>query len=148
MAAREGRREPLKSRPYSSWQKRWPIHPRMDFDRIVPLPAPFDKALPHSPFNPMLGPLHEDYQDSAIQLQTRHKNSPLWIYVVTAEDLAISKLGRFGEQDRQDILTLLRKNCMTVDSFYTKASEAINYYVGNTSVATGNLEHVIRLYRE
>ena len=50
----------------------------------------------------------------------------LWIYVVTAEDLAISKLGRFGEQDRQGILTLLRKNCLTVDNFYTRASEAIN----------------------
>lgn len=98
-------------------------------------------------FTPMLGPLHENYVDDAIQLQTRFKDSPLWIYVVTAEDLAVSKLGRYSERDRDDILTLLRKNKMTLESFEKRASEALSYYVGNASVAKSHLRQVINLYK-
>lgn len=97
-------------------------------------------------FTPMLGPLHEDYVEDAIQLQTRFKDSPLWIYVVTPEDLAVSKLGRYSERDREDILTLLRKNKMTLSSFEKRANDAISYYVGNASVVKSHLRQVISLY--
>lgn len=99
-------------------------------------------------FTPLLGPLHEDYQEDAIQLQKQITDSPLWIYVVTAEDLAVSKLGRFGEQDIKDILTLLNMKKMTLESFYERASEAISYFVGNTTRTKGNLEHIVRLYNK
>lgn len=99
-----------------------------------------------SNFTPMLGPLHEDYTEDAIQLQTRFKDSPLWIYVVTPEDLAVSKLGRYSERDRDDILTLLRRNKMTLDSFENRAAEAISYYVGNASVVKSHLRQVISMY--
>jgi len=104
-------------------------------------------SLDHN-FTPMLGPLHENYADDAIQLQTRFKDSPLWLYVVTAEDLAITKLGRYSERDRSDILTLLKKNKMNVDFFEKRATEAINYYVGNTSVAMSHLRQVVKMYKE
>jgi len=104
-------------------------------------------SLDHN-FTPMLGPLHEDYADDAIQLQTRFKDSPLWLYVVTAEDLAISKLGRYSERDRSDILMLLNKKKMNVDFFEQRATEAINYYVGNTSVAMSHLRQVVKMYKD
>ena len=97
-------------------------------------------------FTPMLGPLHEDYQDDDIRLQNRSCDSPLWTYVVTPEDLAVSKLGRFGAQDIDDILTLLSMKKMTLDGFYKRATDAIDYYVGNKTTATGNLNHIVRLY--
>ena len=99
-------------------------------------------------FTPMLGPLHEDYQDDAIQLQKRFHDSPLWLYIVTAEDLAVSKLGRYGERDIQDILILLKMQKMTVDSFRKRAESAIDYYVGDHRAVTGHLNHVLRLYSD
>ena len=99
-------------------------------------------------FTPMLGPLHEDYQDDAIRLQSESYDSPLWTYVVTPEDLAVSKLGRFGAQDIDDILTLLRMKKMTLDGFYKRATEAIDYYACNKTTATGSLNHIVRLYNQ
>jgi hypothetical protein len=74
------------------------------------------------------------------------KRLPLWIYVVTPEDLAVSKLGRYSERDRDDILTLLRKNKMTLESFENRASEAISYFVGNASVVKSHLRQIIGMY--
>jgi len=99
-------------------------------------------------FTPMLGPVHEDYQEDAIQLQPRASHSPLWIYIVTSEDLAVSKLGRYGHQDREDILTLLKLGRITVDGFYDRAKEALKYYVGDCSATTGCLNHVIKLHKQ
>jgi hypothetical protein len=100
-----------------------------------------------SKFNTMLGPLHENYQTDAIQLQRKLSDSPLWIYVVTPEDLATSKLGRYSERDRDDILTLLQLKKMSVDSFYKRATEAIDYYVGNKTAVTNSLIQVINMYK-
>lgn len=99
-------------------------------------------------FTPTLGPLHEDYQEDAIRLQRNQADSPLWIYVVTPEDLAVSKLGRYSHQDREDILTLLRLKRMSPEAFQERATEAIKYYVGNTSAATGHLKQVMSMYHQ
>lgn len=88
-------------------------------------------------FTTMLGPLHEDYQEDAIPLQRDEAASPLWIYVVTPEDLAVSKLGRFGDGDREDILTLLRMRKMTVESFTKRAKEAISLLCGKSRNCDG-----------
>lgn len=95
-------------------------------------------------FTPTLGPLHEDYQDDAIQIATRMKPSPLWLYVVTPADLAVSKLGRFGERDIEDILTLIRLGKLTIDDFLERAREAAKYYVGNPATINSHIEHIKR----
>ncbi len=93
-------------------------------------------------FTPTLGPLHEDYQDDAIQIATRMRPSPLWLYVVTPADLAVSKLGRFGSQDIEDILTLIKLRKLSMDEFANRAYEASEYYVGNASTIKSNINHV------
>ncbi len=91
-------------------------------------------------FSPALGPLHEDYQDDAIQIATRMRPSPLWLYVVTPADLSVSKLGRFG--DRDDILTLIRLRKLSMDEFLKRAEKTTIYYVGNTSTIRGNINYI------
>ncbi|WP_444925426.1 DUF6036 family nucleotidyltransferase [Microbulbifer sp. TRSA002] len=95
-------------------------------------------------FTPTLGPLHEDYQEDAIQLATRMRPSPLWLYVVTPADLAVSKLGRFGEQDIEDILTLIRLKKLSINEFLKRANEAADYYVGNTTTIKGSIDYIHR----
>ena len=95
-------------------------------------------------FTPVLGPLHEDYQEDAIKIATRMPHSPLLLYVVTPADLAVSKLGRFGERDIEDILTLIKLRKLTIDEFLLRATEAVKYYVGNTSTVGSNIGHIQR----
>ena len=96
-------------------------------------------------FSPVLGPLHEDYQQNAISLNAR-ETSPLQVFVVEKVDLAISKLGRFGDQDIADIHTLFDHG-LCIEHFRSKAREAIDYAVGNRDKLTGNLDQVINLYK-
>ena len=95
-------------------------------------------------FTPTLGPLHEDYQDDAIQISTAMRPSPLWLYVVTPADLAVSKLGRFGGKDEEDILTLIKLKKLTIEDFVKRAKEAADYYVGNSMSVRGNIDFIQR----
>ena len=95
-------------------------------------------------FSPTLGPLHENYQDDAIQIETRMRPSPLWFYVVSPADLAVSKLGRFGDRDIEDILTLIKLKKLSIDDFLDRASEAAEYYVGSESTIKSYINYIQR----
>jgi hypothetical protein len=97
-------------------------------------------------FSPTLAPLHEDYQEDAIWLNHYEKDSPLYIYLVQKIDLAISKLGRFGDQDIEDIHTLFDHG-LDIEEFRKRATEAIKYAVAPEARLTGNLNQVINLYK-
>ncbi|MEQ5801247.1 DUF6036 family nucleotidyltransferase [Halomonas sp. H10-9-1] len=60
-------------------------------------------------FNTTLAPLHEDYEDRVLRLVTQSNIPNVEVYVASALDVAISKLGRFGERDQHDIQVLLSK---------------------------------------
>ncbi len=92
-----------------------------------------------SNFNPTLGPLHEDYFEDAILL-TPDKDDILWVYLASADDLAVSKLGRFAEHDRNDIKALAKKGRISVESLRDRAEEAFDYYVGNVDSARTSLD--------
>lgn len=99
-----------------------------------------------SNFNTTLGPLHEDYEDRIIRLVTQSNIPNVEVYIASAIDVAISKLGRFGDRDQQDIQSLLKLPYVDIDEFERLAQEAINYYVGNQSQISGNLKVVLDEY--
>ena len=69
------------------------------------------------------------------------------VYVAGPIDVAISKLGRFGDRDQQDIQALLGLPLVDIDEFERLAREAISYYVGNPVPVLGNLESSLRDYQ-
>lgn len=82
-------------------------------------------------FSTTLGPLHVDYQDRAVELEPDIKpRSALKVWLPHPLDIAISKLGRLGPSDVEDILLLIRDSTGTWDEFERLASEAAQYYVG------------------
>ena len=97
-------------------------------------------------FNPTLAPLHELYQEEAIRLNPNEDSSPLEVYVVQKVDLAISKLGRYGDQDIDDIHTLFSHG-LDIEEFRKRALEASKYYVGNVSTLISHIEHVINTFK-
>ncbi len=94
-------------------------------------------------FNTTLAPLHEDYEDRVIRLMTASEIPNVEVYVASAIDVAISKLGRFGDRDQHDIQSLLKLPHVDIDKFERLAREAISYYVGDETRILGNLNVVL-----
>lgn len=99
-------------------------------------------------FNTTLGPLHEDYEDRVIRLRVQSVVPNVEVYVASPIDVAISKLGRFGDIDQKDIQALLRLPVVNVKEFERLAREAIGYYVGNKVPVLGNLEEALKDYQQ
>ena len=97
-------------------------------------------------FNTTLAPLHEDYEDRVVRLVTQSSTPNVEVYVASALDVAISKLGRFGDRDQHDIQSLLKLTQIDIGAFERLAREAISYYVGNETRILGNLNVVLDDY--
>jgi len=98
-------------------------------------------------FNTTLGPLHEDYEGRVIRLKTQSAIPNVEVYVAGPIDVAISKLGRFGVRDQQDIQALLSLPLVDINEFERLAREAIGYYVGNPVPVLGNLASSLKDYQ-
>lgn len=94
-------------------------------------------------FNTTLAPLHEDYEDRVVRLVAQSHAPHVEVYVASAVDVAISKLGRFGDRDQRDIQALLRLSVVDINEFERLAREAIRYYVGDMNRVLGNLAVVL-----
>ncbi|MDQ7733724.1 DUF6036 family nucleotidyltransferase [Halomonas sp. SpR1] len=97
-------------------------------------------------FNTTLAPLHEDYEDRVIRLVAQSNVPNVEVYVASALDVAITKLGRFGDRDQNDIQTLLQLPYINIEEFERLAREAISYYVGDETRILGNLKVMLEDY--
>ena len=91
-------------------------------------------------FNPTIAPIHPDYKERSSLLYTT-KSKLVSLYLVSAVDIAATKLGRFESIDREDIINLFQNKMFTIEDFRETAQEAKNYY----GVATDKLEFNINM---
>lgn len=99
-------------------------------------------------FNNALCPLHEDYRDRAIPVEGFPEVFPLHVFVAAGVDIAISKLGRFSDQDHRDIQKLIETGRVDVKQFISLATEAIDYAVGLKGPMLGCLRLAVCDYLE
>src|SRR6267142_2244079 len=66
------------------------------------------------------------------------------IFVLQPLDLAVSKLARFADVDRADILDLARNRLITARSLRERAEAALSYYVGNPVPVRTSIDLVCR----
>jgi hypothetical protein len=66
------------------------------------------------------------------------------LYVLSPIDLALSKVSRFSEQDHADILVLAEHGLVDADELRARATEALEYYVGDTRWIQINLDELAR----
>nr|WP_301281951.1 DUF6036 family nucleotidyltransferase [Halomonas sp. 707B3] len=97
-------------------------------------------------YSSTLAPLHYDYVDRVVRLAVQGNANNVEVYVASPVDVAITKLGRFGERDREDIQALLSLSHVDVDEFKLLAEEAIGYAVGEPMRLLGNLSTVLEEY--
>ncbi|MSQ74151.1 MAG: hypothetical protein EXR27_23215 [Betaproteobacteria bacterium] len=83
-------------------------------------------------YNDTLGLMHENaYQDSEPVDLPGLDGKVIEVRALTPLDLAVSKLARYSDQDREDIEVLAREGLIDAKALRKRAEEAIGGYIGN-----------------
>ncbi len=97
-------------------------------------------------YNDTLSLLHEDAYDDSVPLALEGTDADvLEVRLLSALDLAVSKLGRFSSQDREDIAALARRKLISAAPLRRRAQAALASYVGDTTRVQGSIELACRI---
>ena len=97
-------------------------------------------------YNDTLGLLHEDaYADSKPYDIPGIDKELIEVPVLTPVDLAVSKLARISDEDREDIELLAKKGLIDSDTLRERAEHALQGYVGGTAPARTSIGIACRL---
>lgn len=97
-------------------------------------------------YNSTFALLHEDYLDDAIPVDLGVNQ--IRVHVLSPVDLAVSKIARFAENDREDIAALVRLGLTTAEDIERRASDALDGYIGGLEMLKYNLRDAVALARE
>jgi hypothetical protein len=93
--------------------------------------------------------LHEDaYEDSKPLTLDGIDPAVLDVRVLSPLDLAISKIGRFSSQDREDIAALARRKLIHSAPLRKRAEAALTGYVGDTTRVQGSINVACRIVED
>lgn len=97
-------------------------------------------------YNDTLGLLHERaYEDAKPVTIPGLDRSVIEVRVLSPVDLAVSKLARFTDQDRDDIELLARKGLLDSASVRKRAEEALRGYVGDAAPVRTSIDMACRV---
>jgi hypothetical protein len=97
-------------------------------------------------YNDTLGLLHEDAHKDARPVDIPGINKKLIdVRVLAPIDLAVSKLSRFSDQDREDILLLAREGLIDPASLRKRGEQALGGYVGDLNPVRNSIAIACRL---
>ncbi len=97
-------------------------------------------------YNDTLGLLHEDAHKDAQPVAFPGIDRKLIdVRVLAPIDLAVSKLSRFADQDREDILLLAREGLIASASLRERAEQALAGYVGDLNSVRNSIAIACRL---
>ena len=97
-------------------------------------------------YNDTLGLLHEDAHKDAQPFAFPGIDRKLIdVRVLAPIDLAVSKLSRFADQDREDILLLAREGLIDSASLRKRAEQALTGYVGDLNSVRNSIAIACRL---
>jgi hypothetical protein len=92
-------------------------------------------------YSDTLALLHEDaYEDSIALTLDGIDDKVLDVRLLSPVDLAVSKLGRFASQDRDDIAALARHGLISSKALRERAEAALGGYVGALDRVRGSIE--------
>lgn len=96
-------------------------------------------------YNSSFALMHEDYPDDALFVDLGLKH--IHVYVLSPTDLAVSKIARLAENDREDIQELVRHGLTTAAKIEQRATEAVGGYIGGQEMLKMNIRDVVTLAR-
>ncbi len=97
-------------------------------------------------YNDTLGLLHEDAYEDSRPVDIRGIDKKLInVRVLSPLDLAVTKLSRFADQDREDIRLLARDGLIDSASLRKRAEQALGGYVGDVDPVRASIDIACRL---
>lgn len=97
-------------------------------------------------YNDTLGLLHEDaYDDSQPIALPGVDATILDVRLLSPLDLAVSKLGRFSSQDRDDITALARHGLIDAERLRQRAEHALTACIGDTARLQASIDIACRI---
>ena len=97
-------------------------------------------------YNPSFALMHEDYQDDAIPVDFGMDR--IRVHVLSPVDLAVSKIARLADNDKEDIAALVRLGLTGADEIERRATSALAGYVGGQAMLLPNLRDAVDLARQ
>ena len=97
-------------------------------------------------YNPTFALLHEDYLDDSIPVDLGVDQ--IRVHVLSPVDLAVSKIARFADNDKEDIAALVRLGLTSADEIERRATSALVGYIGGQAMLKLNLRDAVVLARE
>lgn len=92
-------------------------------------------------YNATFALIHEDAHQDSVPLSLQGIDTTvLDVRLLTALDLAVSKISRLSSQDREDIAALARHGLIRSRALRRRAEEALGGYVGNLDVLRKSIE--------
>jgi len=92
-------------------------------------------------YNPMFSLMHEYYQEDAVELDLNLDF--IRVFVLSPLDLAISKLARYADNDREDVDALIRSGLVAADELEQRGVEALSGFIGGKTMVRLNLEEAV-----
>ena len=100
-------------------------------------------------YSDTLALVHEDAYDDSLALSLEGVDSRILdVRLLTPLDLAVSKLSRFSEQDRNDIVSLARHRRVRSAKLRQRANDALAGYVGSAERIRGSIDLACRLVED
>lgn len=94
-------------------------------------------------YNESVALMHENAHDDAMRLPLRGLKGAN-VFVLNPVDLAVSKLSRFAEVDRADILGLAKAGLITAKQLRQRAEDALPGYVGDPAPVRTSIDIACR----
>lgn len=97
-------------------------------------------------YNSSFALMHEDYLDDSIPLDLGVEQ--IRLHVLSPLDLAVSKIARFADHDKEDIAALVSLGLTSADEIENRATSALDGYVGGLAMLQLNLRDAVALARQ
>jgi hypothetical protein len=100
-------------------------------------------------YNDTFALMHEDAHDDSVPLTLKSIDpSILDVRLLSALDLAVSKISRFSSQDRDDITTLAKHGLIKSAALRRRSEQAMENYVGNLDTLKGAIDLACRIVED
>ncbi len=100
-------------------------------------------------YNDTFALMHEDARDDSVPLTLKHIDaSVLDVRLLSALDLAVSKISRLSSQDRDDITALAKHGLIKSAALRRRSQQAMENYVGNLDTLKGAIDLACRIVED
>lgn len=128
------------------WSRRVAIPPDLQVFEVVNKDDPTDISVVSmdGAFGDYLGSFHPDWQADAPSIA---RYGDIVLHVITPLDLAVSKIARWQDRDREDIDALAAAGLIKAADVEKRGQEAIEYWVGDTTFIYHNLNDAVEMVK-